>query len=112
MGGHGSGEGRGGLIVEIGDGDTLAYRGQLFYDLVKVTVSRLAYGMAEELHPHGVAALAVTPGYMRTETVASFGSDVPVDRPVVRRAYVLEDPLSQPPVAPEPPGAGQADPAQ
>ena len=40
------------------------------------------------------------------------GSDVPVDRPVVRRAYVLEDPLSQPPVAPEPPGAGPADPAQ
>lgn len=51
-------------------------------------------------------------GYLRTETVPSFGSDVPVDRPVVRRAYVLEDPLSQPPVAPEPPGAGQADPAQ
>jgi cyclophilin family peptidyl-prolyl cis-trans isomerase len=51
-------------------------------------------------------------GYLRTETVPSFGSDVPVDRPVVRRAYVLEDPLSQPPVAPEPPGAGPADPAQ
>jgi NAD(P)-dependent dehydrogenase (short-subunit alcohol dehydrogenase family) len=58
-----------GLIVEIGDGDTLGYRGTLFYDLVKVTVSRLAYVMAQELRPHNVAALAVTPGYMRTETM-------------------------------------------
>jgi NAD(P)-dependent dehydrogenase (short-subunit alcohol dehydrogenase family) len=58
-----------GLIVEVGDGDTLDYRGTLFYDLVKVTVSRLAYAMAEELHKHRVAAIAVTPGYMRTEGV-------------------------------------------
>ncbi|HEX8691230.1 MAG TPA: SDR family oxidoreductase [Longimicrobium sp.] len=56
-----------GLIVEIGDGDTLDYRGTLFYDLVKVTVSRLAWAMAEELRPRGVAAVALTPGYMRTE---------------------------------------------
>lgn len=60
---------KGGLIVEIGDGDGLYHRGTLFYDLVKITVSRLAYAWAEELHPHRVAALAVTPGFMRTETV-------------------------------------------
>jgi hypothetical protein len=30
-------------------------------------------------------------GYMRTETVPSFGADVPVERPVVRRAWVIED---------------------
>src|SRR5215213_9579914 len=58
-----------GLIVEIGDGDALYYRGNLFYDLVKVNTSRLAYAWAEELRPHGVAALAVTPGFMRTEAV-------------------------------------------
>lgn len=58
-----------GLIVEIGDGDTLSYRGTLFYDLVKVAVSRLAFAMAEELRPHNVAAVALTPGFMRTETV-------------------------------------------
>jgi NAD(P)-dependent dehydrogenase (short-subunit alcohol dehydrogenase family) len=58
-----------GLIVEIGDGDTLGYRGNLFYDLIKITVSRLAYAMAEELYKHRVAAIAVTPGYMRTETI-------------------------------------------
>lgn len=58
-----------GLIVEIGDGDTLGYRGTLFYDLVKTTVSRLAYAIAQELHEHNVAAIAVSPGYMRTETM-------------------------------------------
>jgi NAD(P)-dependent dehydrogenase (short-subunit alcohol dehydrogenase family) len=58
-----------GLVVEVGDGDALYYRGNLFYDLVKVTVARLAYAWAEELRPHGVAALAVTPGFMRTEVV-------------------------------------------
>ena len=58
-----------GLIVEIGDGDTLSYRGTLFYDLVKVTVSRLAFAMAEDLRKHNVAAVALTPGFMRTETM-------------------------------------------
>jgi NAD(P)-dependent dehydrogenase (short-subunit alcohol dehydrogenase family) len=58
-----------GLIVGIGDGDSLVYRGTLFYDLVKINVSRLAYAIAEELRPHGVASVAVTPGYMRTEVM-------------------------------------------
>jgi NAD(P)-dependent dehydrogenase (short-subunit alcohol dehydrogenase family) len=63
-----------GLIVEIGDGDTLDYRQTLFYDLVKISVSRLAYALAEELYKHGVAAVAVTPGFMRTEAILeSFG---------------------------------------
>jgi NAD(P)-dependent dehydrogenase (short-subunit alcohol dehydrogenase family) len=62
-------EGRGGLIVEVGDGDTLDYRATLFYDLVKISVSRLAHAMAEELHQQRVAAVAVTPGYMRTEAM-------------------------------------------
>jgi NAD(P)-dependent dehydrogenase (short-subunit alcohol dehydrogenase family) len=58
-----------GLIVEVTDGDTLDYRGTLFYDLVKVSVNRFAYVMAEELHRHGIAAVAVSPGYMRTESM-------------------------------------------
>lgn len=56
-----------GLIVEITDGDTINYRQSLFYDLVKVSTIRLAYAMAEELRSHGVASIAVTPGFMRTE---------------------------------------------
>src|SRR5258708_22527066 len=56
-----------GLIVEIGDGDTLMYRVTLFFDLIKISVSRFAYAMAEDLHKHRVAALAITPGFLRSE---------------------------------------------
>lgn len=43
--------------------------GNLFYDLAKSAMNRLAFGMAEELRPHGVASLALSPGWMRTEFV-------------------------------------------
>ena len=58
-----------GLIVEVTDGDTLGYRGNLFYDLAKNAVIRLAYGMAADLHAHRVTALAITPGFLRSEAV-------------------------------------------
>ena len=58
-----------GLIIEITDGETLDYRGNLFYDLAKVSNIRLAYAMAEELRPHGVTALALTPGFLRSEAM-------------------------------------------
>lgn len=60
---------RKGLIVEITDGDGYFYRGQLFYDLVKTTIIRLAYNMTQDLEPHGIAALAVTPGFLRSEAM-------------------------------------------
>jgi NAD(P)-dependent dehydrogenase (short-subunit alcohol dehydrogenase family) len=56
-----------GLIIEITDGDTLDYRGELFYDLVKTSVIRIAQGMSKDLQAHGVTALAVTPGFLRSE---------------------------------------------
>ena len=62
-------ERRQGLIVEITDGDNFSYRGNLFYDLTKVSAIRLAYAMAEELRPHNVTALAVTPGFLRSEAM-------------------------------------------
>ena len=58
-----------GLIVEVTDGDTFGYRGNLFYDLAKNAVVRLAYAMAADLHAHGVTALAITPGFLRSEAV-------------------------------------------
>ena len=61
--------GRRGLIVEITDGDFLGYHGTIFYDLVKTNVNRIAWAMGGELRKHGVAAVAVTPGFMRTEMV-------------------------------------------
>jgi NAD(P)-dependent dehydrogenase (short-subunit alcohol dehydrogenase family) len=60
-------EQKSGLIVEITDGDQLNYRGELFYDLVKTSVIRIAADMAEDLRAHGVTALAVTPGFLRSE---------------------------------------------
>lgn len=59
-----------GLIVTTSYWDRGAYlRGNLFYDIAKATMNRLAFAMAEELRPHGVASLAVVPGWMRTEWV-------------------------------------------
>jgi len=58
-----------GLIVEITDGHTVDYRGNFFYDLAKSTVIRLAFAMSEELRPHHVTALAVTPGFLRSEAM-------------------------------------------
>ena len=59
----------GGLIVEVTDGDAGWHRGNLYYDLAKSTVVRLAFDMAEELKAHGVACVALTPGFMRSEAV-------------------------------------------
>lgn len=59
-----------GLIIEITDGDTLNYRGNLLYDLVKTSLIRLAYAMAEDLSAKGlggITALALTPGFLRSE---------------------------------------------
>ena len=58
-----------GLIIEVTDGDNLGYRGNLFYDLAKVSAIRLAIAMAEELRPHHVTALALTPGFLRSEAM-------------------------------------------
>jgi NAD(P)-dependent dehydrogenase (short-subunit alcohol dehydrogenase family) len=62
-------EGAGGLVVEITDGAFHGYRGQLFYDLCKTSVIRLAYAMATELREHPITALALTPGFLRSEAV-------------------------------------------
>jgi NAD(P)-dependent dehydrogenase (short-subunit alcohol dehydrogenase family) len=62
-------ERKSGLIVEITDGDGLYYRGQFFYDFVKASAIRLAFAMAEELRRHKVAAVALTPGFLRSEAM-------------------------------------------
>jgi NAD(P)-dependent dehydrogenase (short-subunit alcohol dehydrogenase family) len=58
-----------GLVVEVTDGIGPGYRGNLFYDLAKSSVVRLAFGMAEELRERGVVAVAVSPGFLRSEAV-------------------------------------------
>jgi NAD(P)-dependent dehydrogenase (short-subunit alcohol dehydrogenase family) len=61
----------GGLVVEVGDGtdeyNATRYRASGFYDLVKTAVNRFAFIQAEELRNHGCTAVAVTPGWLRSE---------------------------------------------
>ncbi|WP_089250754.1 SDR family oxidoreductase [Rhodococcoides kyotonense] len=61
----------GGLLVEMTDGtkdyNDRNYRISVYYDLAKVAVSRLAYSQGHELAPHGCTAVAVTPGWLRSE---------------------------------------------
>lgn len=58
-----------GLIVEVTDGLDYGYRGNLFYSLAKVSSIHLAAAMAADLRPHHVTALAVTPGFLRSEAM-------------------------------------------
>jgi len=62
-------EAKRGLIVEVTDGELSGYRGQLVYDFVKASVNRLAYAMAWDLAGTGVSALAVSPGFLRSEAM-------------------------------------------
>ncbi|MER6448052.1 SDR family oxidoreductase [Streptomyces venezuelae] len=58
-----------GLVVEVTDGNTARYRGSFFYDVAKSAVIRLAVAQAAELRPHGVAAVSLTPGFLRSEAM-------------------------------------------
>jgi NAD(P)-dependent dehydrogenase (short-subunit alcohol dehydrogenase family) len=61
---------RRGLIVSTtANLEALPYLRNLFYDLAKNVVARLAWAVAQELREHGIASLAVAPGFMRTERV-------------------------------------------
>ncbi len=65
-----------GLIVTVTFWDRDRYTGHFYYDLAKAAMTRLSFGMAQELRPHGVAAVAVSPGWMRTEFIlAAYRTD-------------------------------------
>jgi NAD(P)-dependent dehydrogenase (short-subunit alcohol dehydrogenase family) len=64
----------GGLAIEMTDGTAeynTNYRADagFFYDLVKVSVQRMALAQSEELRPHGGTAVALTPGWLRSEAM-------------------------------------------
>jgi NAD(P)-dependent dehydrogenase (short-subunit alcohol dehydrogenase family) len=58
-----------GLIVHTTAWDRDKYLGNLFYDVAKAAVNRMAFGMARELRPHQVAVIALAPGFVATERV-------------------------------------------
>jgi NAD(P)-dependent dehydrogenase (short-subunit alcohol dehydrogenase family) len=61
----------GALVVEMTDGtaeyNAENYRVSLFYDLAKASVIRMAWAQAKELVTHGCTAVALTPGWLRSE---------------------------------------------
>ncbi|MET9395534.1 SDR family oxidoreductase [Streptomyces sp. NPDC006624] len=61
----------GGLVVEVTDGtadyNAGTYRVNFFYDLAKASVLRMAFALGHELGPRGATAVALTPGWMRSE---------------------------------------------
>jgi NAD(P)-dependent dehydrogenase (short-subunit alcohol dehydrogenase family) len=61
----------GGLVVEMTDGtaeyNATHYRVSHFYDLAKASVLRMAWALAQELKPHAATAVALTPGWLRSE---------------------------------------------
>ncbi len=70
---------RRGLIV-----NTIAWAGgkylrHLYYDLAKQAAVRFAYALSLELKPHGIAAVALAPGFVRTEAVLAAHARHPFD---------------------------------
>jgi NAD(P)-dependent dehydrogenase (short-subunit alcohol dehydrogenase family) len=63
----------GALVVEVNDGtsdyNSTNYRVSFFYDLVKTAVNRMAFALGHEIRPHGGTAVAVTPGWLRSEVM-------------------------------------------
>ena len=63
----------GGLVVEVTDGtveyNEANYRVSFFYDMAKAANLRMAFALAHELAPHGASAVALTPGWLRSEAM-------------------------------------------
>jgi NAD(P)-dependent dehydrogenase (short-subunit alcohol dehydrogenase family) len=63
----------GGLVVEVTDGtdeyNAANYRVSFFYDLAKASVNRMAFALAHELRPYSATAVALTPGWLRSEAM-------------------------------------------
>ncbi|MEV7506615.1 SDR family oxidoreductase [Streptomyces sp. NPDC089922] len=61
----------GGLVVEMTDGtadyNATRYRNSFFYDIAKSTVLRMAFALGHEVGPRGATAVALTPGWLRSE---------------------------------------------
>lgn len=70
---------RTGLIVNTVAWSFGDYLGNLYYDVAKAASIRMAYGMAHELRPYEITAVAIAPGLMRTERVLEAHANHPID---------------------------------
>jgi NAD(P)-dependent dehydrogenase (short-subunit alcohol dehydrogenase family) len=93
----------GGVLVEVTDG-TVAYnashyRISVFYDLAKVAVNRLAFSLGHELQAHRGTAVAITPGWLRSEMMlehfgvseANWRDAIRGDRPTAPPDFALSE---------------------
>jgi NAD(P)-dependent dehydrogenase (short-subunit alcohol dehydrogenase family) len=65
---------RSGLIVELVEQDNVAYHGAFYFDMMEMLLKRLVFALANDLGQSGITAVAVGPGFMRTEAIlAGFG---------------------------------------
>lgn len=71
--------GRRGCVINIVSWLQGQYLGNLYYDTAKAAIIRMTEGMAGELRPHGVAAIVLVPGFMRTERVMTSHAAHPFD---------------------------------
>jgi NAD(P)-dependent dehydrogenase (short-subunit alcohol dehydrogenase family) len=63
-----------GLIVELVEQDTIGFHGAFYFDLMETLLKRSVFALANELGSSGVTAVALAPGFMRTEAIlAGFG---------------------------------------
>ncbi|WP_442600295.1 SDR family oxidoreductase [Neobacillus sp. D3-1R] len=58
-----------GLVIEITDGVDYQYRGNLFYSLAKISGIHLAQAMSQDLSNYNITAVAVSPGFLRSEAM-------------------------------------------
>lgn len=65
------------------------YLANIFYDVSKAAIVRMSAGMARELRPHGVAVVALAPGFMRTERVLAAHAAHPFDLSVTESPEYL-----------------------
>jgi NAD(P)-dependent dehydrogenase (short-subunit alcohol dehydrogenase family) len=92
----------GGLLVEVTDGTTdynaSRYRLSVFYDLAKVAVNRLAFSQGHELESHGATAVAITPGWLRSEMMLdNFGVSEENWRDAIEKTAPADFALSESP---------------
>jgi NAD(P)-dependent dehydrogenase (short-subunit alcohol dehydrogenase family) len=102
----------GGLHVEVTDGtnayNAVNYLISTFYDLAKVSANRLAFSLGHEIAPRGGTAVAVTPGWMRSEIMLEvFGVTEATWRDSLSPRPIPPGAHEPPPVAP--PGFAQSE---
>src|SRR4051794_9720550 len=79
----------GGLIISTVAWAYDEYLRNIYYDLSKAAVIRMTRGMAHDLRPHGAAAIAVAPGFMRTERILAAHAAHPFDLSIIESPEYL-----------------------